>query len=163
MCSLDSHLPIDGIWAVSRVYIYSKSPTYVSTCELTKMWMCLGMSIYVSLFTRLLHTVMWRHPLQEVVLCELHCTVLYIVQQYSIYFKLELQEDNIIELLDVQHEELTNEDLMELEAQRKDEEREDGKVSEEPKKFMMKEMEKGFSLFDKALLVSEKVEPNKEW
>ena len=52
---------------------------------------------------------------------------------------------------------------MELEAQRKDEEREDGKVSEEPKKFMMKEMEKGFSLFDKALLVSEKVEPNKEW
>lgn len=96
-------------------------------------------------------------------LCELHCTVLFIVQQYSIHFKLELQEDNIIELLDVQHEELTNEDLMELEAQRKDEEREDGKVSEEPKKFMMKEMENGFSLFDKALLVSEKVKPNKEW
>ena len=63
----------------------------------------------------------------------------------------------------MQQDNLTNEDLMELEAQRKDEEREDGKVSEEPKKFMMKEMEKGCSLFDKALLVSEKVEPNKEW
>ena len=37
--------------------------------------------------------------------------------------ELDLQEDDFIELLAVQHEELTNEDLMELEAQRKDEER----------------------------------------
>ena len=51
---------------------------------------------------------------------------------------------------------------MELEAQRENEERRDGKVFEEPKKFMMKEMEKGFYLFDKALLVSEKEKPNKE-
>ena len=36
--------------------------------------------------------------------------------------ELGLQEDNFIELLAVQHEELTNEDLMELEAQRKDKE-----------------------------------------
>ena len=32
--------------------------------------------------------------------------------------ELDLQEDNFIELLVVQHEELTTEDLMELEAQR---------------------------------------------
>ncbi|TEA27189.1 hypothetical protein DBR06_SOUSAS36710008, partial [Sousa chinensis] len=36
---------------------------------------------------------------------------------------LDLQEDDFIELLAVQNEELTNEDLIELEAQRKDEER----------------------------------------
>ena len=34
--------------------------------------------------------------------------------------ELDLQEDDFIELLAVQHEELTDEDLMELEAQRKD-------------------------------------------
>ena len=34
--------------------------------------------------------------------------------------ELDLQEDNFIELLVVQHEKLTNEDLMELEVQRKD-------------------------------------------
>ena len=38
---------------------------------------------------------------------------------------------------------------MELEAQRKDEERqEDEKVAEEPKRFTMQEMAKGFSLFE---------------
>ena len=37
--------------------------------------------------------------------------------------ELDVQEDDFTELLAVQHEELTNEDLMELEAQRKDEER----------------------------------------
>ena len=34
--------------------------------------------------------------------------------------ELDLQEDNFIELVAVQHKELTNEDLKELEAQRKD-------------------------------------------
>ena len=58
-----------------------------------------------------------------------------------------------IELFAVQHEELTNEDLMELEAQRKDEERqEEEEVTEEPKKFTMQEMARGFSLFEEALL-----------
>ena len=37
--------------------------------------------------------------------------------------ELDLQEDNFIELLAVQHAEVTNEHLMGLEAQRKDEER----------------------------------------
>ena len=52
--------------------------------------------------------------------------------------------------------ELTNEDLMELEAQRKDKERqEEEEVTEEPKRVMMQEMAKGFSLFEEALLVFE--------
>ena len=40
---------------------------------------------------------------------------------------LYLQEVDFIELVAVQHEELTNEDLMELGAQRKDEERQEKK------------------------------------
>ena len=41
--------------------------------------------------------------------------------------ELVLQEGNFIELLAVQHDGLTNEDLMELEAQRKDKERQEEK------------------------------------
>ena len=78
--------------------------------------------------------------------------------------ELDLQEDDFIELLAVQHEELTNEDLMELEAQRKDEKRqEEEEVTEKPKRFMMQEMERGFSLFEEALLVFEAQDPNIEW
>ena len=56
----------------------------------------------------------------------------------------------------VQHEELTNEDLMELEAQRKDEERqEEEEVTEEPKRFTVQGMARGFSLFEEALLAFE--------
>ncbi|TEA27056.1 hypothetical protein DBR06_SOUSAS34510007, partial [Sousa chinensis] len=67
--------------------------------------------------------------------------------------ELDLQEYDFIELLAVQHKELTNEDLMELEAQRKDEERqEEEEVTEEPKRFMTQEMARGFSLFEEALL-----------
>ena len=75
---------------------------------------------------------------------------------------LDLQEDDFIELLAVQHEELTNEDLMELEAQRKDEERQEEEVTEEPKRFTMQEMARGFSLFKEALLVFEAQDPNVE-
>ena len=65
--------------------------------------------------------------------------------------------------LAVQHKELTNEDLMELEAQRKDEERqEEEEVTEEPKIFTMQEMARGFSLFEEALLVFEAQDPNVE-
>ena len=39
--------------------------------------------------------------------------------------ELDLQEDDFIEFLAVQHDELTNEDLMELEAQKKDKERQE--------------------------------------
>ena len=55
--------------------------------------------------------------------------------------ELDLQEDDFIQLLAVPHEELTNEDLMELGAQRKDEERqEEEEVTEELKRFTMQEM-----------------------
>ena len=40
--------------------------------------------------------------------------------------------------------------LQELEAQRKDEERQEEEVTEEPKRFMMQEMARGFSLFEEA-------------
>ena len=40
--------------------------------------------------------------------------------------------DDFIELLAVQHKEVTNEDLIELEAWRKDEERQGEEVTEEP-------------------------------
>ena len=58
--------------------------------------------------------------------------------------KLVLQEDNFIELLAVQHEELTNEDLMEMEAQRKDKAGQEEEVPEEQKRFMMQETPGGF-------------------
>ena len=45
----------------------------------------------------------------------------------------------------MQHKELTNEDLMELEAQRKGEERQEEEVTEELKRFTMQEMARGFS------------------
>ena len=52
----------------------------------------------------------------------------------------------------------------ELEAQRKNEER-PGKeeVTEEPKRFTMQEMARGFSLFEEALLAFEAQDPNIEW
>ena len=57
----------------------------------------------------------------------------------------------------------TNEDLMELEAQRKDEERqEEEEVTEEPKRFMTQEMAREFSLFEEALLVFEAQDLNVE-
>ena len=45
--------------------------------------------------------------------------------------ELDLQEDDFSELLAVQHRELTNENLMELEAQSKDAERQEEEVTEE--------------------------------
>ena len=45
----------------------------------------------------------------------------------------------------MQHKELTNEDLMDLEVQRKDEDRqEEEEVTEELKRCMVQEMAKGF-------------------
>ena len=70
--------------------------------------------------------------------------------------ELHLQEDDFIDLLAVQYEALTNEDLMELEAQRKDEERqEEEEVTEEPKRFTMQEMARGHSLFVEALFLQQ--------
>ena len=58
----------------------------------------------------------------------------------QLHFKLGLQEDDFTELLAVQPEELIDEDLMELEAQRKDE----GRQEELVKGFRMQEMAGGF-------------------
>ena len=53
-----------------------------------------------------------------------------------------------VEFLAVQCEEFTNEDLMELEARRKDQERqEEEEVAEEPKRFKMQAMSRVFLLF----------------
>ena len=57
---------------------------------------------------------------------------------------------------------LTNEDLMELEAQRKDKERQEEEVTEELNRFMMQEMARGFSLSEEALLVFEAQDPSIE-
>ena len=55
----------------------------------------------------------------------------------------------------MQYKELTNEDLMESEAQRKDQERQEEEETAEPKRFTTWEMARGFSLFEEALLVFE--------
>ena len=55
----------------------------------------------------------------------------------------------------MQRKELTNEDLMESEVQRKNKRRQEEEVTEEPKRFMMQEMARGFSLFEEALLAFE--------
>ena len=47
----------------------------------------------------------------------------------------DLQEVDFIELLAVQHEKLTKEGLMELEAQRKDKERQEEEVTEDQRDF----------------------------
>ena len=62
-------------------------------------------------------------PYKWLCFCVLLCTVCRTVIQ-SLYFEPDLQEDNFTELLAMQHKLLTNEDLMELETQRKDGERE---------------------------------------
>ena len=62
----------------------------------------------------------------------------------------------------MQHEELTSENLIELEAQRKEEERQEEEVTEEQKRFMMQEMTRGFSLFEESLLGFETQNPNVE-
>ena len=75
---------------------------------------------------------------------------------------LDPQEDNFTELLAVQHKEVTNEDLMELEAQRKDKETQEEEVTEELMRFMTQEMARGFSLLEEALLVFEPQDQNIE-
>ena len=77
--------------------------------------------------------------------------------------ELDLQEDDFTELLAVPHEELTNENLMELEAQRKDKERqEEEEVSEEPKRFTTQAIAREFFFIVEALLVFEAQDPNVE-
>ena len=56
----------------------------------------------------------------------------------------------------MQHKELTTKDLMELEAQRQDEQRQEEEVvTEQLKRFMMQEVARGFSLLEETPLVCE--------
>ena len=63
------------------------------------------------------------HIGQVVHVSGIYCHVLASLSGYVFVYKLELdlQQDNFIELLAVQHGKLTNEDLMELEAQKRTE------------------------------------------
>ena len=62
--------------------------------------------------------------------------------------ELDLQEDDFIELLAVQHKELINEDLMESEIQGKDQEspEESSSSTGELKRFTTRKLERGYSL-----------------
>ena len=51
---------------------------------------------------------------------------------------------------------------MVLKVQKKDKERQEEEVTEEPKRFTMQEMAREFSLFEEALLVFEAQDPNVE-
>ena len=74
-----------------------------------------------------------------------------------------MTEDNLTELRTVQLEELSNEDVMELEAQSKEEEsQEEEKLTEKLKRLMAQEMVRGFSLFEEALLIFEAQDPHVE-
>ena len=57
---------------------------------------------------------------------------------------------------------VTNEDLLELEAQRKNKERQEAEVTEEVKRFMVQEMARGFSLSEETLLFFEAQNLNTE-
>ena len=59
---------------------------------------------------------------------------------FSKKLELDLQEDNLTELPALKHRKITNTDLMELEAQRKDEKKQKEEGAEEPKRFTTQEM-----------------------
>lgn len=59
--------------------------------------------------------------------------------------------------------EVTNDDLMELEAQRKDKEGKKEEVTEERKRFTLQGTAGGFSVFEEALLTFEPQDPNVDW
>ena len=73
------------------------------------------------------------------------------------------QGDKMVGISHSCNKELTNEDLMKLEAQRQDKERrEEEEVTEELMRFTMQEMARGFSLLEERLLVFETQDPNME-
>ena len=66
----------------------------------------------------------------------------------SIFYKCSTSFCVLYTSIAVQHEALTDEDLGVLEAQRKNEERQEVEVTEEPKGFMLQETVRGFSGFE---------------
>ena len=67
------------------------------------------------------------------------------------------------EALPMQQEGLTNEDLTESEAQRKEEERQEGGVADESQRSAAQGTDSGCSLFEETLLVFETQGPKVEW
>ncbi|XP_068229455.1 tigger transposable element-derived protein 1-like [Palaemon carinicauda] len=76
--------------------------------------------------------------------------------------ELDLQEEDFEELLESHGEELSNQDLMELEAQQRVEEEEEEETPVPMKKFETKLLAEGFSLIDKAIALFEQQDPNIE-
>ena len=139
------------------------SPCESLSCKLWKMQAGVLMSHRLGWFTCLVYTVVYAPSTSG---CAFLYFTVHTIQsslvQYR-YFKLYLQKDNFIELLAAQHEEVTNEHLMELETQRKDEERWEEEETEEPKWFTMQDVARGLSLFKRALLAFQAQAPNGEW
>ncbi|XP_042230822.1 tigger transposable element-derived protein 1-like [Homarus americanus] len=76
---------------------------------------------------------------------------------------LEMEEDDVHELMECHTQELTNENLMELESDRVQEEvAEEEQEAEEPKKFNSKQLDEDFSMIEKALASFEPQDPNIE-
>ena len=73
-----------------------------------------------------------------------------------------MQEDNLTELPALKHRKITNTDLMELEAQRKDEKKQKEEGAEEPKRFTTQEMTRR-CLFQETLLVFEAQDLKVKW
>ena len=67
------------------------------------------------------------------------------------------------EALPMQQEGLTNEDLTKSEAQRKEEERQEGGVADESQRSAAQGTDSGCSLFEETLLVFETQGPKVEW
>ncbi|XP_068247804.1 tigger transposable element-derived protein 1-like [Palaemon carinicauda] len=76
--------------------------------------------------------------------------------------ELDLQEEDFEELLESHGEEMSNQDLMELEAQQRVEEEEEEETPVPMKKFETKLLAEGFSLIDKAIALFEQQDPNIE-
>uniref|UniRef100_A0AAQ5X1R0 HTH CENPB-type domain-containing protein n=1 Tax=Amphiprion ocellaris TaxID=80972 RepID=A0AAQ5X1R0_AMPOC len=76
--------------------------------------------------------------------------------------ELDLEEEDFEELLESHGEELSNQDLMELEAQQRVEEEEEDETPVPMKKFETKLLAEGFSLIDKAIALFEQQDPNIE-
>ncbi|XP_068204617.1 tigger transposable element-derived protein 1-like [Palaemon carinicauda] len=76
--------------------------------------------------------------------------------------ELDLQEEDFEELLESHGEDLSIQDLMELEAQQRVEEEEEEETPVPMKKFETKLLAEGFSLIDKGIALFEQQDPNIE-
>ena len=124
---------------------YSKSPAYEpSSCELSKMRVCVCTSSLVSLHVSGIYCHACPSPTSGC--ASVHCTVLYKHSSIVSLFQARSARGQLHWTPCCATWRFTNEDLKELEAQRKHKERQEEAVTEEPKSSMMQEIVKGFSL-----------------